>query len=164
MTRPIACAPLTAEAFRPFGALIAPPGTVGARCRFDALLHPEPSERDLAPVFHTNLVAPVALPHEIAVLERHPHAAQGFVPLDAGAFLVVVAPSTPDGDPDLSAVRSFVAPSGVGVVYRRGVWHAGARAVGRAASFAVLMWRGRVDDDVFLPVPPIRVEPEPAFA
>ncbi|WP_062013586.1 ureidoglycolate lyase [Aureimonas sp. AU4] len=162
--RPVACAPLTEDAFRPFGTLIAPPGAVGERRRFDALLHPAPSEPGLAPVFHTNLVAPVTLPHEIAALERHPHAAQGFVPLDAGRFLVVVAPSTASGEPDLSAVRSFVAPGGVGVVYGRGVWHAGARALDRAASFAVLMWRGLPDDDVFLSVPPIRIEPEPAFA
>jgi ureidoglycolate lyase len=80
-----------------------------------------------------------------------------FLPLVASRYLVVVMPPLADGRPDASAGRAFVVPSTLGVAYRPGVWHAGITALDGDASFAVLMWRGAADDDVFAEVDPIIV-------
>ncbi|MGV3650600.1 MAG: ureidoglycolate lyase, partial [Devosia sp.] len=109
----------------------------------------------LAPVLHTNFNRPSALPATVAKLERHPHAAQAFIPLDVERYIVTVCPSLADGSPDLEKVLSFAVPGTEGVIYARGVWHAGASVLDRDGSFAVLMWRGRPDDDEFQDIPPL---------
>jgi ureidoglycolate lyase len=60
----------------------------------------------------------------------------------------------PDGSADLSGLKSFLLPGTVGVIYARGVWHASASVLDRAGAFAVLMWRGANDDDVFADIAP----------
>ena len=51
----------------------------------------------------------------------------------------------------------MVVPGNVGVIYRTGVWHAGMTALDHDAQFAVMMWRGAQDDDVFETIPPLAV-------
>lgn len=143
----------TAEAFAPFGAFIRRPDAHGQRQFYSDWLGGD----GLQPVFHVNSMAPTSLPAPVSRLERHPHAAQCFVPLDVERYLVTVAPSLSDGAPDTGALRSFVVPSSQGVIYRRGVWHAGASVLDRAGAFAVLMWRGREDDDEFCEIAPVTV-------
>ena len=46
------------------------------------------------------------------------------------------------------------------MVYHPGTWHAGIAVLDAEASFAVLMWRGEKDDDVFAAIPPIELQPE----
>ena len=152
MSRPVAAiAPITAEAFAPFGTLIARPASIGERSFYSNWLGGD----GLSPVLHVNHVAQSALPVTLDSLERHPHAAQVFVPLDVGRYLVTVAPSLPDGRPDLAGLRSFEVPASIGVIYATGVWHAGARVLDRDGAFAVLMWRGAADDDVFTAIEPV---------
>lgn len=146
--------PPDAAAFAPFGGFVDVPGTAGERRVYSEWLTPVDG---LRLQFHTNRVQPSALPLCIERVERHPHAAQVFVPLDAARYLVTVMPSLADGAPDVAAARAFVMPPTLGVVYARGVWHTGITALDRAASFAVLMWRGADDDDVFGDVPPVMV-------
>lgn len=153
MSRAITPEPLHDEAaFAPFGAIIAPPAEYGSRCFYSDWLG---GDESLSPVFHVNSLPQTLLPCEIRKLERHPHAAQGFVPLDVERYLVTVAPSKSDGSPDLDAVRSFVVPGNRGVIYGRGVWHAGASVLDRPGAFAVLMWRGSSSDDEFTAIAPI---------
>jgi ureidoglycolate lyase len=56
----------------------------------------------------------------------------------------------------------------MGVIYRAGVWHAGAAVLDRPGSFAVLMWRcGDDGDDEFRAIPPLGIEapsPRPTTA
>jgi ureidoglycolate lyase len=86
----------------------------------------------------------------IDTLEQHPHSAQIFLPLDVARYLIVVAPSDELGNPDLAHSEAFLAPGNVGIVYRPGVWHAGAAVLDRPGSFGVLMWRNdTADDEVF---------------
>jgi ureidoglycolate lyase len=140
--------PISAEAMQPFGGLIAPPAQAGARAVYTHWLDVPDAGR--TPRLHVNFVPRSFLPHRITVLEKHPHAAQIFLPLQARRYLVVVAPSFPDGSPDLRNAESFIAPDNLGVVYRAGVWHAGATALDDLAHFAVCMGRNDRDDDVFL--------------
>jgi len=72
----------------------------------------------------------------VRVLERHPYTNQAFIPMGTGAslsdqlletqgraYLVVVATNGDDDKPDLETLRAFVAHTGQGIVYNRGVWH-----------------------------------------
>jgi ureidoglycolate lyase len=139
-------------AFAPFGTFIDVPAQVGDRRHYSEWLAPVAG---LAPQFHTNRVAPSALPLTIDRVERHPHAAQVFVPLDTARYVVTVMAANGAGAPDPGSALAFLLPPTLGVVYRAGVWHAGITALDAEASFAVLMWRGRTDDDVFAAVPPL---------
>lgn len=141
------------EEFDPFGAIIDAPGTLGTRRLYSDWLGGDAPD----PVLHTNAVAAVSLPVTLNSLECHPHAAQCFVPLDVSRYLVTVAKSDASGNPLLDTLVSFVLPGSRGVIYRRGVWHASAAVLDRMGHFAVLMWRGLSDDDVFLDIAPRRL-------
>jgi ureidoglycolate lyase len=142
----VASAGIRADAFSPFGEIIDRPGVFGERRMFSDWL----GGSSLKPVFHTNAVPAARLPVTLETLERHPHAAQCFVPLDVSRFVVTVAESDAAGRPRLETLRAFILPGTRGVIYRQGVWHAPATVLDRAGSFAVLMWRGLPDDDEIL--------------
>lgn len=141
-------------AFAPFGALIEPPQTAGDRRMFSDWVAPV---EGLSLQFHINSVAPMAVPAVLDQVERHPHSAQAFVPMDVSRYLVVVMPSTEDGRPDPAGVSCFAMPGNIGVVYRRGVWHAGIMVLDRPGNFAVLMSRGAPHDDLFCAIPPLSI-------
>lgn len=139
----------------PLASLIAAPDRAGERRFFDeAVTDAGPG---LAPVFHTNFVVPATLPLVVERLEHHPHAAQAFVPLDVSRYVAVIAPDTGAGAPDLSLARAFILSGQYGILYRPGTWHLGATVLDRPGTFAVLMWRGRADDDVFAPTHNLRI-------
>ncbi|SCU93626.1 LAFA_0F17392g1_1 [Lachancea sp. 'fantastica'] len=66
--------------------------------------------------------------HSIKVLEKHPNSSQTFVPMgrvaDSVAYLVVVALSNQENEPDLSTLRAFTCKGTQAVTYGAGVWHA----------------------------------------
>jgi len=144
---------ISAERFAAYGEVIDRPAQTGERAFYSRWL----GGAGLAPVFHVNNVPVSTMPAVVDRLERHPHAAQCFVPLDVSRYIVTVAPSLPDGSPDLTRVESFLVPGTLGVVYAPGVWHAGMSVVDRAGAFAVLMWRGANDDDVFTDISPLHL-------
>ena len=143
-------APVTAEALAPFGALIVPPMRPGERAFYSEWLGS--ASADATPRLHVNLVPRTPLPCLIPRLERHPHSAQIFVPLAVSRYLIVVAPSLANGQPDLDRLQSFVAPGNQGIIYRANTWHAGATSLDGDGHFAVSMWRNDRDDDEFLPL------------
>lgn len=144
-----------ASAFARFGALVEKPENAGDRRMFSDWL---PHVDGLALQFHVNHVAPSTLPVQLTQVERHPHAAQVFLPVDVSRYLVVVMPSHPDGSPDLAGARCFELSGTVGVIYRRDIWHAGMMVLDRPGSFAVLMPRGTSEDDVFCSIPAITLQ------
>ena len=154
MTKLVA-APMDRIAFEPYGAFVDHPSTIGDRRLFSQWLGSDAAAA--APVLHTNAVAASAFPVTIDKVERHPSAAQIFIPLDVSRYLVTVMPSRPDGTPDHAEACSFLVPGTVGTIYRRGVWHVGMTALDREAHFAVLMWRGTAEDDVFMTIPRLTV-------
>ena len=88
MMQPIAlCAP-DAVAFAPYGRFVTPPALPGTRAFYsDAFaVHPQ----DTAAVVHVNHVPESRLPLMATTVERHPHAAQCFIPLDVARYAVVV--------------------------------------------------------------------------
>lgn len=146
--------PCDAAAFAPFGALITGPAQAGDRRMYSDWL---PPVSGLQFQFHVNAVTASALPLVINRMEHHPHAAQVFLPLHVGRYLVTVMPPDAQDQPDPSRALCMVMPGNVGVIYRPGAWHAGVTALDRDAEFAVLMWRGALDDDVFVTIPPLAV-------
>ena len=140
--------------FAPYGRLVDAPDEVGARAFYSDSLHERPDQA--APVLHTNRVAPVELPLRLTRVERHPLAAQCFLPLDVSRYIVVVMPSDANGAPVPGRALGMIVPGTRGVIYNRGVWHMGASVLDRDGSFAVLMWRGGIrPDDEFRTIPPL---------
>jgi ureidoglycolate lyase len=57
----------------------------------------------------------------LALLEKHPHSTQLFIPMNASRYIALVALG---GDqPDLSTLAAFVAEGPRGISYGPGVWH-----------------------------------------
>ena len=151
-----------AAAFEPYGAFLEPPGDAGERAMFGDWLRPVPG---CVQQCHLNRVAPSTLPLKLDRVERHPHAAQLFLPMgEVSRYLVTVMPSDESGAPDPDRAEAFVVPGSLGVVYRPGTWHAGIAVLGGEGSFAVMMWRGREDDDVFVAIPSLVVRPADSVA
>lgn len=83
----------------------------------------------------------------ITALERHPHSTQSFIPIRTGRWLVVLAPTLPDGSPDMANVRVFLAGPEDAICIQRDVWHAGLTVLDGPAEFAMMMWRADAGDD-----------------
>jgi ureidoglycolate lyase len=154
----IGAEPLTAEAFKPYGAVLEGPAVPG-RVSFSETLA---NGRTHAPVsLAVATVAPTkALPVTVKVLERHEHSSQSFIPLSVSRYLVLATRDAPGGGPDVAGLRAFVARAGQGVTYAMGTWHHPVTVLDAPASFAVLMWRdGTAGDEEFVPVTiPITVD------
>ena len=95
-----------AAAFAPFGTFIDVPAHAGERRSYSEWLSPV---RGLSPQFHTNRVAASVLPLTLDRVERHPHAAQAFLPLRVTRYVVTVMASNADGQPDPASARAFPA-------------------------------------------------------
>ncbi len=140
--------------FAPFGAFLEPPGEVGGRASFQDWLEPIAG---LAPSYHLNRAPASTLPVTVDRVERHPHATQLFLPVCVSRYLVTVMPSDVDGAPDVEKARSFILPGSLGVAYHPGTWHTGISPLDVEGSFAVMMWRGAEDDDVFADIPTLQI-------
>jgi len=145
-------------AFAPYGAFLWPPADVGGRSPFSEWLTPIAG---LSQQCHLNRVRPSHFPVRVAQVERHPHAKQLFLPMGVSRYLVTVMPSDDEGAPDPGRAKAFIVPGSVGVAYHRGTWHAGIAVLDREATFAVMMWRGGSEDDVFRTIDPIEVSAQP---
>lgn len=152
-------APLTSDAFAPFGAVIEPPAMPGERSFYTQWLGSP--RAGMKPRLHVNHLPATSLPYAVEVLERHTYAAQLFLPLDVASYVLVVAPCRLNGEPDAGRAQGFLAAGNVGIVYAPGVWHAGMTVLARPGSFGVLMWRNDTDgDEEFFPLAsPLLVRP-----
>jgi len=134
---------LTAEAFAPYGQVIAArPGVQsfavneGFATRFHDLAHIDVAEQGGAVCVSVFRATPRSLPLQLGVIERHPLGSQAFVAMSELPFLVVVAAPSPQLEPD--ALRCFLAQPGQGVNYGRGVWHHPLIALQRPSDFLVI--------------------------
>lgn len=139
MSERLAIAPLTPEAFAPFGEVIAPeaarrafPINAGNTRRFHDLANVECLGDGARVGISLFRGQPRAMPFTVTMLERHPLGSQAFVPLSKTPYLIVVA-TAPDAVP-----RAFLARSGEGVNYRRGTWHHPLLALGAVSDFLVV--------------------------
>ncbi|WP_207623609.1 ureidoglycolate lyase [Rhodobacter calidifons] len=119
--RPLRPAPLTAEAFAPFGDVLDATGDFrlinAGLCR----RHHDRAHLDFGPDGRAGIsvfnAEPRALPYSFDLIERHPDGSQAFIPMTAHPFLVIVAP-----DPE-AVPRAFVTNGGQGINLHRGTWH-----------------------------------------
>jgi ureidoglycolate lyase len=147
--------PLTAEAFAPYGEVLAAPATPG-RTYVEAALANHRPHAHASLSFSRKL--PASLPMASTTMERHRFSSQSFVPMEAGRWLVLVAPHGTDGLPDMAAARAFLARPDQGVTYAADVWHHPSTVFDQQADFAILMWQdGTAADDEFVTVPPFEV-------
>jgi ureidoglycolate lyase len=143
-----------AEAFAPYGRFVTAPDTPGERLFYSDTLMPHGDGS--TPVLHVNHVRSQNLPLTTTYVERHPNAAQCFIPLDIARYVVMVMPSDAADAPDISRTMAFLMPPSMGVIYHPGVWHLGATVLDRPGHFTVLMWRnGRESDDEFSTIPQV---------
>lgn len=124
MTRIIPIAPLTAQAFAPFGDVLEVSGAPdkiinqGQCGRYhDRAVLDFADGRSGISLFDAN---PRALPYQLEMVERHPQGSQAFIPMTNQPFLVIVAPDE-GGVP--GQPLAFVTQPGQGVNYHRGTWH-----------------------------------------
>ena len=119
--------PLTAEAFKPFGQVIEADHAKsflineGTTRRYHALADVDVGTGGGRPIISIFEGQCRAWPLEIKMMEKHPLGSQAFVPLEAKAWLVVVA----DGAavPTAEHCHAFLAQGHQGVQYAPGVWH-----------------------------------------
>ncbi|MCC5989843.1 MAG: ureidoglycolate lyase [Pararhodobacter sp.] len=137
-------APLTADAFAPFGEVLEATGQPDKiineglcgrwhdRAALDFGAETAPPGRAGISLF---LAEPRALPYELALLERHPEGSQAFIPMHAQPFLVIVAPDA-GGVP--GRPLAFITNGAQGVNFRRGTWHGVLAPLATPGLFAVI--------------------------
>src|SRR5262245_1654939 len=131
--------PLIASAFSPFGDVLEAPDRPGRAIFANALASRRGEAKPTLSLVHR---PPTELPVQSSTMERHRWSSQTFLPLNAGRWLIVVAPHMPSGDkPDMANARAFVARGTQGVTYGADVWHHPFTGLDRPARFAVSMWR-----------------------
>ena len=153
----IVAQPVSAEAFAPFGALIAPPETPGRRYLDETLASARPGAWASLSVAR---IAPLAgLPRAAVEMERHAFSSQSFLPLEASRYLVLVAPHAPGGGPDGPRAQAFIVDGRIGITYHADVWHHPMAVLDAPATFAILMWRdgGPGDEEFAALAAPIQV-------
>ncbi|MFL5320731.1 MAG: ureidoglycolate lyase [Myxococcaceae bacterium] len=142
----IEAVPLHPEAFAPFGDVVSAglrsgsSANQGTAVRFDwsaALMNSRSNAKANLAVFRS---APQPLPFTVKLLERHPHSTQAFLPMIAQRFLVIVAPTASNGEPDVAQLRAFVCGPGQGINYKPACWHHPIIALDVPAEFAMLAW------------------------
>ena len=122
-------APLSADAFSPYGDVIAARAdskTAMNEARFErydrlARIDVEPGAGGEASIGIVRARSATAMPYAFRMVERHPLGSQAFVPLAPFRFVVVVAP--PGNAVEADALRAFVSNGHQGINYRRGTWH-----------------------------------------
>jgi len=158
MQKMIRAVPITAEAFAPYGELLAPrpqPTRMinRGRCeRHHALAVVERGGGEaILSVFRSE---GVTLPYVCDLLERHPLGSQAFMPLGGEPWMSVVAPDE-DGQP--GAPLAFIVPAGVGVNLRAGVWHGVLTPLGGSADFLVVDREGEGVNLEEVAIPPVTI-------
>lgn len=151
---PLAAQPLTAQAFAPYGTVIAAPATDPGRpinggnaMRFDLLDDLQLGADGGRPMLALFRAQARRFPHAVTDMERHALGSQTFVPLGERRFVIVVARA---GDAPVSAgeLAAFVTDGRQGVVLAPGTWHHALLAVDAGDFVVVERAGGKVDCDI----------------
>lgn len=151
---PLAAQPLTAQAFAPYGTVIAAPATDPGRpinggnaTRFDLLADLQLGADGGRPMLALFRAQARRFPHAVTEMERHALGSQTFVPLGERRFVIVVARA---GDAPVSAgeLAAFVTDGRQGVVLAPGTWHHALLAVDAGDFVVVERAGGEVDCDI----------------
>ena len=133
--------PLTSEAFKPFGEVLALDAVspeiinAGNTQKFADLAQISMHEggRPQLSIYRSSAIE---LPFRINLLERHPLGSQLFYPLHDRPFPVVVA--LPDDMPGPENIRAFVSNGRQGVNLHRNVWHHYQLTLGQTSDYIVV--------------------------
>jgi ureidoglycolate lyase len=144
----LSIAPLTKEAFAPFGDVVETEGMTplsinqGYARRFNGLANIDVAAEG-GQVNISWFVASVRpAPIEIRLMERHPLGSQLFMPLNGADWLVVVC-----ADPAVSSsYRAFAAKGHQGVNYARNCWHHPLLVLEERSPFLVVDRKGDGDN------------------
>jgi ureidoglycolate lyase len=150
--------PLDKAAFAPFGQVLAYEAGDPARYNFAANLF---SDRSAArPNLRVQRTEPASLPYTASMIERHRRSSQMFAPISGGSYLVVVFPSSSEGQPLVDKGCAFVARGDQAINYNCGTWHHGFLSLESPGTFLMLRWEdGTSGDEEFRTLPsPIRIE------
>lgn len=136
--RVLTAQPLSAEAFAPYGDVIASTGepapiNQGKGWRFGDLATPDIDAEGGRAAISRMRCLPESLPVPLRLMERHPLGSQAFVPLDGQRYVVVVAPA--GEPPEVADLRAFLCRGDQGINYRRGTWHHPMIALDRECEF-----------------------------
>jgi len=137
--------PFDPEAFAPFGECFALRDPSGERHDFAATMANGRSHAALN--VSVGRSKPQTGPIKVTALEKHDASAQTFAPIVVGRWLAAVAPTAPDGGPDLARLRAFVLDETVGVCYRPNVWHHPFCCFDKPAEMLMLRWDDRSEAD-----------------
>jgi ureidoglycolate lyase len=160
---------LSRTAFAEFGEVISAEGAdhfpinSGTTERYHDLARVDVAESDGKPLINIFRGQPRRLPFAVTMMERHPLGSQAFIPLSRNPYLIVVSPR---GDFQPQTLRAFLANSGQGVNYGKGVWHHALIVLYEVSDFIVID-RGGVGancDERQLPHPLIISEQDVAAA
>ncbi|MGB5216258.1 MAG: ureidoglycolate lyase [Anderseniella sp.] len=139
--RRIVLRPLTADAFAPFGDVLEATGepdkiiNAGMCGRFHDLANLDFSGENARAGISLFRSKARTLPYTLDMVERHPLGSQGFIPMSADPFMVIVAPDD-DGAP--GTPLAFLTDPGQGVNYHRNTWHGVLTPLVDDALFAVV--------------------------
>lgn len=134
--RPLTAAPLTAEAFAPFGDVLEATGDFRLINQGLCRRHHDRARLDFGPEGRAGIsifrAEPRALPYRFDLIERHPEGSQAFLPMSDHPFLVIVAPD-PQAEP-----RAFLTNGAQGINLHRGTWHGVLTPLSAPGIFAVV--------------------------
>lgn len=100
-----------------------------------------------------------SLPMSISMLERHPYGSQAFIPMHGQRFLVVVAKSKNEHEPNLDEIYAFITDGAQGVNYHAGTWHHPLLTLEAPSDFAVVDRIGTDNNcDVYSFLQPYQIE------
>jgi ureidoglycolate lyase len=160
---------LTRAAFADFGDVISVEGADcflinnGTTERYHDLANIDVAESHGKPLVNIFRGQPRRFPFQVTTMERHPLGSQAFIPLSRNPYLIVVSPR---GDFRPEVLRAFLAPSGQGVNYGKGIWHHALIALYEVSDFIVIDRGGAGGncDEMQLPLPFIISEQDVAAA
>ncbi len=145
----IVARPLDATAFAPFGVVTPCPAPAER-----TLIVPVGGGVDLRPgVARAGLswfvVPGSSWPITALVMERHRFSSQSFLPSGPTQWLILVAPHTADGGPDMTRAAAFTATGAQAITYHPDTWHHPLTAIGPAAFAVQTFLAGTPDDEEF---------------
>ena len=134
--RALTPAPLTAEAFAPFGDVLEATGPFRLINAGLCKRHHDRARLDFGAGGSAGIsvfqAEPRSLPHAFDLIERHPEGSQAFLPMTADPFLVIVSTS-PETTP-----RAFLTNGAQGINLHRGTWHGVLTPLAAPGLFAVV--------------------------
>ena len=129
-------APLTPEAFAPFGEVLDATGDFRLINEGMCQRHHDRARLDFGPEGRAGIsvfrAQPRVLPYSFDLIERHPDGCQAFLPMTENPFLVIVS-TGPEAKP-----QAFLTSGAQGINLHRGTWHGVLTPLSAPGLFAVV--------------------------